>query len=114
MSSSIIKDAATKHGSTGGFLDNKNGYVKVPVSLASKFGGYSAKISPNLFGLMNKRNSGKRSGSFDAHSNMSFSKRTASAKRKSDILKVKHSKNKSMEIEPCNIAKIDQISNRKS
>jgi hypothetical protein len=115
LSCSIIKDAAVKHGSAGYIMDGKVGSGKAPISLASKFGGYNRKNDgPNLFGLMNKRNSAKRSGSFDAHSNMSFTKRTASAKRKADILKVKHSKNKSMEIEPNSIAKIDQISNRKS
>lgn len=63
----------------------------------------------NLFGLMNKKNK-HRSGSFDSGSNLnnnsqniSFTKRTASAKRQQTLLsKAKHSKNKSMEIEPTN------------
>lgn len=60
-----------------------------------------------------------RSGSFDSgqnnnSQNVSFTKRTASAKRQQTILsKAKHSKNKSMEIEPTLMNK-NEPTNRKS
>ena len=69
---------------------------------------------------MSKKNK-QRSGSFDSGSNLnnqsqnvSFTKRTASAMRKQEILsKAKHSKNKSMELEHTSTHK-NEPTNRKS
>lgn len=63
--------------------------------------GLNATKNSNLLGFLNKKNRRFGSnGSFESGGmNMSFSKRTNSAKRKSDILKSKHHKNRSMEIE---------------
>lgn len=89
-------------------------------NFSSKIASYKNSLtnpkSPNLFGFMSKKNvTNKRNGSFDGNSgSMSFSKWTSSAKRKSDLLKSKHTKNRSMEIEPSNLPKNDKTSTRKS